>query len=116
MSAAVLAAPHASAHSASTRAECQAQAKTIKAEQSKLKTLTAKRDEMLEEVEAAGETWEAAEVTRLFGDEEAAKADAAKQDYEALKAELRETEKTLQTRAADMNADVAAYNKQCATK
>lgn len=97
-------------------ASCHSQAKAIKAGQKAAKALKAERDALLEEVEVAGDEWEAAEDTRLFGAEEASKADAAKRDYDALKAELVSVEEDLQGRVSDLNADVAAYNKRCATK
>lgn len=101
---------------AEARASCYAQAKSIKAGQKEAKALQADRDALLEEVEAAGDEWEAAEQSRLFGAEEAAKADAAKQTYETLKADLVSMEDSLQGQVSDLNAAVSTYNDRCATK
>lgn len=117
MAAGVLAsvAPFASALSGSAMADCRTQAKTLKAQQASAAKLKGERDALAEEVEAAGETWEAAEETRLFGAEEARKADEAKAAYEALKADLVTLETKLQAKVSDLNSGVAAYNQNCAT-
>lgn len=112
----LFATPLASADDQLARASCNAQAQSIKAGQKAAKSMQADRAELLEVVETAGDEWEAAEASRLFSDSEAAKADIAKQEYEALKAELTELETDLQSRVASLNSAVAAYNSNCVTK
>ena len=109
------AAPFASAMSGSAVAQCSQQARTLKAQKVAATDLKTERDALVEEVEAAGEAWDVAEATRLFGDAEAQKADAAKAEYDALKAELISLEAKLQEKVSDLNAGVAAYNEACAT-
>ena len=107
----MLAAPLAEASSG-----CQSQARSIQSGQEEARVLEAERETLLEEVEAAGDEWEAAEATRNFGETEAAKADAAKQTYEALKADLISLEETLQEQVSELNAAVSTFNDRCATK
>lgn len=103
------------APSAQALASCSSQAQTIKAGQKQAKALQAEREALLENVELAGDEWESAEASRLFGDAEAAKADEAKATYETLKAELLDVEYDLQGQVSDLNAAVATYNTRCAT-
>ena len=113
---ALMAMPHAAAHSASLQSDCRAQAKAIKAGQAEAAKLKGQRDDLAAEVEAAGDEWVAAEETRLFGEAEAAKADATSKEYEALQADLARAERDLQERVSALNAAAAAYNTRCASK
>ena len=112
---AITIAPLAQAHAKAPAAECVARAQTIKASKTRLAALTADRDELALAVEDAGDMWEAAESTRLFGPEDAARADAALAEYERLKSEFETTEADLQRIAGDFNARVSTYNRECAT-
>ncbi len=108
--------PTAAALSASTSSECRAQAKALKAEQAEALEKRTQRDELLVEVEAAGDEWEAAEAVRLFGANEASKADIAKADYHDRRSELTSLEADLQSTVTDLNRHVAAYNTKCVKK
>lgn len=103
----VLAVPHASALS------CSQQAADLQTRQVKAQSLADSRLELVEEVEAAGDVWENAEALRNFSIEQAEEANAAKADYEALKADLLDKEVALQALLISLNEDVAAYNAAC---
>ena len=94
---------------------CPAQAKSIKAGQADARALRDERDSLLAEVEAAGDEWDAAEQTRLFGESEAGKAEAAKTNYKSMKAELMSLERELQAQVSELNSAVRKYNRRCAT-
>lgn len=113
---AALSTPFASALSSGAVANCSAQARSLKAQQTATTELQAKRDALAADVEVAGEEWDAAEATRLFGDAETAKANEAKAAYEALKADFVTVEAELHDKAAKLNAGVAAFNETCATE
>ncbi|WP_084419249.1 hypothetical protein [Henriciella litoralis] len=108
---AALAAPSALAAS-----DCSQMARTIKSGQASAKAMAADRDELLLEVEAAGDAWEDQEALRNFSASHAAEADAARAEYEALKAELVSLEDDLQARLSRLNRDAANYNRTCATR
>lgn len=103
----VLAAPQASALS------CSQQAADLQTRQVKAQSLADSRLELVDEVEAAGDVWENAEALRHFSDEQAQEADAAKVEYEALKADLMDKEVALQALLISLNEDVAAFNAAC---
>ena len=95
---------------------CSEKASAIKAGQASAKSMAADRDELLLDVEAAGDAWEDAEVVRNFSASHGARADLARSEYEGLKADLASREEELQTRLASLNNDVANYNRTCATR
>lgn len=103
----VLAAPQASALS------CSQQAADLQTRQVKAQSLADSRLELVDEVEAAGDVWEDLEVHRLASASHAEAADAAKFEYETLKADLLDKELALQALLISLNEDVAAYNAAC---
>lgn len=103
----VLAAPQASALS------CSQQAADLQTRQVKAQSLADSRVELVEEVEAAGDVWEDLEVHRLASPAHADAADAAKNEYESLKADLMDKEAALQALLISLNEDVATYNAAC---
>jgi len=93
-------------------ASCHKQGAELQARQLSLQKRAQARLDQLAETEAAGDVWEEAERLRNYG--KAAEADAARRDYEALKADLQEKEIALQADLADLNLDVGRYNQACA--
>ena len=110
--------PMASAQALSDRdmRRCQAMAATMAPKQADIQKHQEKRASLLEIVEAKGEAWDNAEAMRLFSEDEAAAADAAKEAYEQSKFELHNVERALQAKVAQFNQDVASYNQTCATQ
>lgn len=102
-----LSAPVASAQS------CTQQAAQLQERQVAAQELAEARLGLVDEVEAAGDAWENAEAMRNFGAEQAAEADATKDAYETLKADLQEKESSLQILVVSLNEDVTAYNSKC---
>lgn len=101
---------------ASASASCSAQARSISKMQDEAAALKAERDDLVIEVEDAGDAWEEAEATRLFSPDHASKADLALSAYEARKDELSDIEADLQDKVSKVNARVAQYNSACATR
>lgn len=90
---------------------CSQQASALQKQQAKAQKLAEARLTLVDEVEAAGDTWQEAEAMRNYG--QAASADEAKLTYETLKSDLMDKEASLQTLVASLNEDVAAYNAKC---
>ena len=111
-----LSVPTASALSASEAKACRAMGASLQVRQTETKTLSSEREAMLEALEIAGEEWDAAEVMRDFGAQQAKDADALKASYDGLKTDLMKTEMALQSAVSMINGDVAAYNVRCLKK
>ena len=97
-------------------AACHVRSAELQAEQASLQKRADARLDLLASTEAAGETWEDAEIHRLASAGHAAKADTAKTEYEGLKAQLRRLETTLQTELGQHNQSIARYNRDCTKK
>ena len=100
---------------AAATTDCQAQADKLRKAQADIVAQQAARDALLSDVEEAGETWQAAEQTRLFSEAHARDAIAAKSAYDGLKADLAALEDDLQSNAASVNAQIETFNANCAT-
>jgi hypothetical protein len=99
---------------ASASADCAAQAENIQNLQAKALSMKSDRNALAVEVEDAGDSWEEFEATRFFGADQKRRADAAKADYEDLKADLATLEDRLQASVRRVNAQVSSFNNSCA--
>ena len=106
--------PAASALTSAQVKQCNTMGQSLQVRQAEAQKKAKAREALLEQVEAAGDTWEDAEATRLFSAGHAATADAAKVKYDTLKADLMRREMALQSLVGQINEDVAAYNGLCA--
>ncbi|WP_155838157.1 hypothetical protein [Hyphomonas beringensis] len=95
---------------------CKAMQATLAPKAAEIEEMKAKRDELAVVVETRGEAWEDAETLRLASAGHAAKADEAKQAYEAGKKQLMQSEQALQATVRQLNQDIAAYNQTCSTE
>ncbi|MEM8616349.1 MAG: hypothetical protein AAGF20_05380 [Pseudomonadota bacterium] len=66
-------------------------------------------------VEDAGDAWEGDEAMRAFSTAAAQKADASKQAYDTLVAELDRRQRALQSEVVSINSGVMSYNRRCVT-
>ncbi len=97
-------------------AACNAMKATFKPKEAEIAKLTEKRDDIALVVEAKGEAWDDAQITRLFSTRHARTADLLKADYETVERELVNAEIGLSATVRQYNMDVAQYNAACATK
>lgn len=105
--------PVASALSPKDAKWCQDTAKSFPARQASVQADNARRTELAETAELAGEEWENAESLRNLSAEHAAAADEAKAAYEDAKADFYEIDEQVRTRTSALNADFDKFNKVC---
>lgn len=108
--------PAASALTAAQISKCNKTAAGIQKRQASVKADVAKRDEMLDQVEAAGDAWEEVEGLKMLKTSYAEEAVQKEAAYKDLKAELQTFEISLQQRADQLNSEVAAYQRSCTVR
>lgn len=94
---------------------CNAMAASFAAKKAEIISAKTALDKKVEQVEAAGERWEAAEEMRLMSPQSANEADSSKANWESLKSEAMREQMALQSRVQMLNKDMAAFNASCAT-
>lgn len=92
---------------------CAALKATFAPKESEIAALTEKRDDMALVLEAKGEAWDDAEVTRRFSTRHARTAELLKADYETVERALVNAEIGLQATVRQYNMDVSQYNGVC---
>ncbi len=110
---AALVAPDALALTESEARRCQTLAAGFEKKRQDIEIAQAERDAAVVTAEDAGEAWENAEAERLFGEPQAAAADAAKAAYDDAKAAHQIAEARLFDLANAFQRDAAFFNQTC---
>lgn len=110
---AIFATPTVFAQSADEARECSTLAKNLQAKQRRFTANSAERDTLLEKAEEAGEIWQNAENIRSPEPESIVKADEARIVYDKAIEDFDTAELALRGFGAQLNLDIAQYNRKC---